>query len=219
MKKISFRDVENLSAYLDGQTSQAERTRLETRLKSEPELAGILEDLREARQILRRTPKRRAPRNFTLTPRMAGLKPPIPRIVPALSWASAVAMLVFAGILGPNLLGRFSFGAASPMMSAAYGGGVGGGPPAAEGPYPETPVSDSSMELTPTPELMMMTLPEATAAPESRMIQPEETAAKASPDFNTWLILLPGVAAVLVGAALVLRWNSIRQFRQKSNIK
>jgi len=119
MKKLSFRVVEQLSAYLDGQLSQAERARLEARLRADPELAAALDDLRRTRSLLHRSPQRRAPRNFTLTPKMAGLKPPLPPLVPALSWASAVAVLLFFLTLGSSLLGGLSFGAASPRLSAA----------------------------------------------------------------------------------------------------
>ena len=38
MKSPSFRDLEQLSAYLDGQIPQSERTRLESTIKSEPGL-------------------------------------------------------------------------------------------------------------------------------------------------------------------------------------
>ena len=148
MTTPSFRDVEQLSAYLDGQLSQAEMSRLEIRIKSEPAIAAVLADLREARTILRRTPKRRLPRNFTLTPKMAGIKPPVPRAVPVFGWASAAAMLLFVFTLGSNLLGRISFGAAAPMLSAApmtsEGYGVGGGPPSTQ-----PPATDNS-QVTPT---------------------------------------------------------------------
>ncbi|MDP2994328.1 MAG: hypothetical protein Q8N46_04310, partial [Anaerolineales bacterium] len=117
MTTPSFRDVEQLSASLDGQLSQAEKTRLEARIQLDPALAATLADLRQARAILRRTPKRRLPRNFTLTSKMAGIRPPVPRLVPAFSWASAVAMLLFVCTLGTNLLGRLSFGAAAPLMA------------------------------------------------------------------------------------------------------
>jgi len=40
MKSPTFRDIERLSAYLDGQLKQPERTRLERRLRSDPALAA-----------------------------------------------------------------------------------------------------------------------------------------------------------------------------------
>ncbi len=57
----SFRDIELLSAYLDGQLDSKESARLESRLKSDESLRAVLDDLRAARGILRQLPQRRAP--------------------------------------------------------------------------------------------------------------------------------------------------------------
>jgi hypothetical protein len=215
----SFRDVEQLSASLDGQLSQAESTRLEARLRSSPELAVVLADLRQARAILHRTPKRRLPRNFTLTPGMAGVKPPLPRLVPALSWASAAAMLLFVFTLGTNLLGQLSFGTAAPMLAAApmanEGYGIGGGPAATQ-PF----VPDGTL-VTPTPEAFVMSAPEATPQDGPRLIAPP-TAPLAkdipAPD-NIWAIIWLGLALVLIAASFLMRWASIRAFRRKAGRK
>ena len=119
MTTPSSRDLERLSAYLDGQLSQTDRTRLEIRIQSDPALASALEEIRQTRAFLRRTPRRRAPRNFTLTPGMAGIRPPVPRLVPVLSWASAVAMLFFIFTLAAGLVGQLSLGAAASMPPPA----------------------------------------------------------------------------------------------------
>ena len=95
MTQPNFRDVEQLSAYLDGQLSQAESTRLETRLKTDPQLRTVFNDLSQSRALLRKLPARRAPRNFTLTPKMAGVKPPVPRAFPLFRFASALAAVLF----------------------------------------------------------------------------------------------------------------------------
>jgi hypothetical protein len=220
MTTPSFRDVEQLSAYLDGQLSQSEKTRLAIRIQSDPALAAMLEDLRQARAILRRTPQRRLPRNFTLTPKMAGIKPPIPRAVPALGWASAVAMVLFLLTLGTNLLGQFSSGAAAPMLSAApmtsEGYGLGGGPPAATQP----PASDNTQVL-PTPEPYTMTAPEVTPPGETRLIQPPAAAStKGTPEpVNIWLYIWLGLAGVLGVTALLIRRASLQAFRRKVGTK
>ncbi|MBI4730697.1 MAG: hypothetical protein HY781_00940 [Chloroflexi bacterium] len=215
MKTLTFHDIERLSAFLDGQLRQAEKTRLETRIKSDPELAATLDGLHQARSILRRTPKRRAPRNFTLTPKMAGIRPPVPRAVPVFSWASAVAALFFICTLGTNLLGQFSFGAAAPMM-AAQPMGVGGGPSDESLAATEAAVDSGNAYLTATPETYAMTIPEATATPDTRLVQPPETSQeKTRQPVNLWLVFWPGLAAVLVGSALLIRWASIRAFRRK----
>ena len=125
MTPPSSRDLEQLSAYLDGQLSRSDLSRLEARIHADPEFAGALEELRQTRTLLQRAPQRRAPRNFTLTPRMAGIRPPVPRLVPVLSWASAVAMLFFIFTLGAALVGQLSFGAASKSAPAPMASGAG----------------------------------------------------------------------------------------------
>ncbi len=215
MTTPSFRDVEQLSASLDGQLSQADKTRLETRLQSDPALAAALADLRQTRAILRRTPKRRLPRNFTLTPKMAGIRPPVPRAVPALSWASAVALLLFVGTLGTNLLGQLSFGAGAPMLAAApmsnEGTGIGGGPAATQ-----PPVTDNT-QVIPTAETFVMTVPETTTSADTRGVEPAAAPdIKTAPEpVNIWLYIWPGLAAVLIAAALLIRRASVQAFRRK----
>ena len=216
----SFRDVEQLSASLDGQLSQAEKTRLEARLQAEPVLTSALADLRQARTILRRTPRRRVPRNFTLTPRMAGLRPPVPRSVPALSWASAVALLVFVFTLGTNLLSQISFGAAAPMLSAApmtsqgYGG-VGGGPSDTQAPSADNTLA------SPTPQALMLIAPEPTGPAEALRVLPAPAPTeKAAPEpVNYWPFIWLGLALVLIAAALLVRLLNLQAFRRKAEEK
>lgn len=121
MKTPTFRDVELLSAYLDGQLPRADSARLETRLETDPNLRAVMDDLSQSRTLLRSLPQRRAPRNFTLTPRMARVKPPLPRAVPALRWATSLATLL--------LVVTFAANALSPSLasSAPMGYGMGGG--------------------------------------------------------------------------------------------
>ena len=212
MTNFSFRDVEQLSASLDGQLSRAKKTRLEARLQSEPALAIALADLRQARAILRRIPKRGLPRNFTLTPKMAGIRPPVPRLVPALSWASAMAMVLFIFTLGTNLLGQFSFGATAPMLAAApmtnEGYGIGGGPAATQ------PTESDKTQITPTPETLVMTVPESTPSGATRIVAPP--AVKTTPEpANTWPYIWLGLAVLLIAAALLIRRASILVFRHR----
>jgi anti-sigma factor RsiW len=208
MTTINFRDIEQLSAYLDGELSQAEKTRLESRLASDRELASALADLRQTRSILRRMPKRRAPRNFMLTPKMAGIRPPVPRAVPALSWASAVAVLLFVCTAGFNLLGKISFGAAAPMMASApqgMGGGYGGGAPAS---------AENAALPTPTPEMTKFAAPEPTQ--QADLVPPPAVPApKRTQPVNYWLILWPALAVLFLVAALLVRWTSQLAFKKR----
>jgi hypothetical protein len=70
--KISERDIETLSAYLDGQVNAPERAKLEARLRIDNEFRSVYENLRSTKALLRSAPKIRAPRNYTLSPKMVG---------------------------------------------------------------------------------------------------------------------------------------------------
>jgi hypothetical protein len=217
MKKITFRDLEQLSSYLDGQLPQGKTTRLEQELRSSPEMAAALKEMQETRRLLQHTPVRRVPRNFTLSPKMAGIRPPVPRLVPAFSWASVAALLVFVCTLGTNLIGRFSFGAAAPMMASAPAYGVGGGPPAAEGLATEAPASDNALPTaTPALETYALTVPQVDAPPEETSPLPSgERSVEKSKPVNPWLIFWPSLALVLVGLAVLVRWLGLRAFRRR----
>lgn len=164
-------DLELLSSYLDGQLTPSDSTRLESRLKSDRELVSALDDLRAARTLLRQLPKRRAPRNFTLTRKMVGLNPPLPRSYPAFRFATVVATLLFFFTFGVNAL--------APQLAQMSPFGTGGGAPeifsaapaateapafaqaeaATEAPATEAPAAteaplESSSNLAPLPTMM-----------------------------------------------------------------
>ena len=95
---LSTREWETLSAYLDEKLSPQEKAVLEKRLEENLELQVSLEDLRRTRSLLRIQPRMRAPRNFTLNPEMAGLRPgmrSLPSAYPVLRLASVLATIFF----------------------------------------------------------------------------------------------------------------------------
>jgi len=95
-KQISSRNWETLSAYLDGQLTPGQHARLEARLESEPDLKNALIELQRTRDVLRATPRMRAPRNFTLRPEIA--KQPkriVVNLYPAFRFASALVSFLF----------------------------------------------------------------------------------------------------------------------------
>jgi anti-sigma factor RsiW len=107
-KKVSTRDLELLSAYLDNQLSSGARARLEAHLKARGELRTALEDLRRTRALLRSLPRMRAPRNFTLNVEVASSIRPVkpgPRLYPAFRLASALASILLVIVLAGDLLG------------------------------------------------------------------------------------------------------------------
>jgi anti-sigma factor RsiW len=226
MTSPSFRDMEILSEYLDGQLSPSERTRLEKRIQMDQTLAAALKELRLTRGLLRRMPQRRAPRNFTLTARMAGIRPPVPRLVPVFSWASAVAMVLFIFTLGTSLVGRLSFGAAAPRLAAAPGG-FGGGPAAAAtmAPANAAPATmepaplrtiDQAVQETPTTEAFAKSVPETTPPTAAQEIQPPSALKAPQKTFNPWLFIWPGLG-VLLGILALLVWGLNQRAFQRKN--
>ena len=67
---LSDRDLEMLSAYLDGEISGKDRERLEARLLVDEDLRNTLEELQRTRQVMRSLPSMRAPRNYFVTAEM-----------------------------------------------------------------------------------------------------------------------------------------------------
>jgi hypothetical protein len=90
-------DWEFLSAYLDGQLTEAEKRRAQDLLARRADLRQAFEELRRTRAALRAAPHRRAPRNFTLTPAMARQARSAFHWgwVPSFSFASALAAVLF----------------------------------------------------------------------------------------------------------------------------
>jgi len=131
------RDIELLSAYLDGELKTSDYTKLEARLKTDPELVSVLNDLRAARTLLRKLPARKAPRNFTLTRKMAGQNPPLPRTYPAFRFVTTIATLMFFFTFGLNFIG------AQLASTQVYGMGGGGGGDETELFSAEAPAMDS----------------------------------------------------------------------------
>ena len=230
---MNRRDIELLSAYLDGQLKSSDSTRLESRLKSDPELVAVMDDLRAARNLLRKLPQRRAPRNFTLTRKMVGQNPPMPRVYPFFRFATTLATLLLFFSLGLNFL--------APQMAAAPGFGMGGGgsgedlfsseqaqePSIAAAPAATEPPATlpPSAEMLPMPT-QMSTLDSARNAdtPAEKIDAVGNAAGQVQSQFETeipapiplgWQLALAGIA--LLGALLMLlmRQSAFQRWRQK----
>jgi hypothetical protein len=134
-RKISPREWEALSAYLDGELNTCQRDRFERSLKGDVDLQSALVDLRRTHQALRSQPRLRVPRNFTLTPQMAGVHRtirPVSSPYPTLRLASVLATVFFVIILTGDLLTRSLQPAmvqqtTAPLQTAPQGVGGGGG--------------------------------------------------------------------------------------------
>ena len=168
---MNDRDHELLGYYLDGQLTPSDSARLESRLKSDGQLASTLDDLRAARTLLRQLPKRRAPRNFTLTRKMVGLNPPLPRAYPAFRFATVVATLLFFFTFGINTfapqlaqISPFGTGGGAPEIFSAAPAAATEAPVFAEAAATEAPATEapaateaplqSSSDLAPLPTMM-----------------------------------------------------------------
>lgn len=91
--KISKRDWAQLSAYLDGELSQRDSSKLETRIEDNPDFQAALENLRTVKAVLSHTPQLSVPRNFAL--RRSQVESPQRRTVPARGYRLAAAALSF----------------------------------------------------------------------------------------------------------------------------
>lgn len=105
---LSQQDYELLSAYIDGELSDAERLGLEIRLDAETDLRRELESLRQTVALVDQLPRLKAPRNFTLTVTPQKVVRKLPLLLTStfsgLSAAAAVLLLMFGGylLLGSN---------------------------------------------------------------------------------------------------------------------
>jgi hypothetical protein len=237
MSQPSFRDVELLNAYLDGEMDANQRQRLESRLGSNLELKSILEELREARMVLRRLPQRRAPRNFTLTPKMAGIKPPLPRSYPVFRFASAFAAILLFFSYALNILPRvpLSFGAAAPAPAMEMQTGIGGGGEPEETQRDQSGGGCDSCTAEPTlmaeapmaPSEKLPSEPQATLTPEAEMQKLQQDQANAEPTnieesqpfrltLSPFQITLLAVTLLAGLAALFIRLRTERAFDRKN---
>lgn len=228
----NFREIEQLSAYLDGQLNKSELARMETRLNSDPEFASVLSDLRAARGILQQLPKRKAPRNFTLTRKMVGMKPPLPRSYPAFRFASVFASLMLMLSLSVNALSPYvSFTAGNSMYGFGFGGGGGGDELAVgggcDGPCEEAaaaPAAESApmLELAPSmeeegtaEEPQMDSAMDQKQAGAEEQPSPEEEAARSVPTEAPIPILWQVVLLVISVAGGGLMWLMRRSAAKK----
>ncbi|MCC6259533.1 MAG: hypothetical protein IT311_01620 [Anaerolineales bacterium] len=220
-----FRDLEQLSADLDGQLNPAESARVKSRRQADPELASAYEDLRQAKNILHKLPVRKAPKNFTLTRKMVGLKPPLPRAYPTFRFATAFATLLFVASLAVNNFSKvnLSYSAASaPMLGVGQGGGAPDNfnlPMATEAPAAtEAAIAEAQMEPTLSAESAanltdaerMTETPTTKEAPSESPNQPQplEEAEPIVP--SSWQVVL--IALILLGL-LALFW--MNQFAKR----
>lgn len=131
--QINPRDWEILSAYLDGELNESDVQRIKDRARTDENLRSVLESLRLTRAVLRSQPALRAPRNFTLTPQMAGVirhRAPA-TIFPFMRLTSALATFFFIILSVGNMLAIRTqpvlISQSNAVQQPAFGMGGGGG--------------------------------------------------------------------------------------------
>ena len=173
---LPARDLEELSAYLDGVLPAAQVARLESRLQEDPEFRAALEQIRGVVQALRKLPAVPVPRNFTL--RTADVTIRRPAAYPALSLATALATLAFVVVFGLDTFAQgISFGAQAPQVEEPMA------LRAAEGQTLEVPPSiaqqssamDTEVPPTPPAETLGAAAPQATTCPTCPTPLPSST--------------------------------------------
>jgi len=226
---MNRRDIELLSSYLDGQLKPSETARLETRLSIDPNLRAVLGDLRAARGLLRQLPMRKAPRNFTLTPKMVGKNPPLPRSYPAFRFVTALASLMLFFTLGVNFL--------APQMAQAPAFGMGGGgapevfsaeeaPAAAEESFAtEAPLEEPAIQMMPLPTETMPAAADSAREVQTPLAkegitgnaaaQGESEVQNPQPVSPVWQIVLAAIAVLSAVIMILMRQAAASRWRQK----
>lgn len=226
---MNSRDLELLSSYLDGQLKPSETARLEVRLASDPNLRAVLDDLRAARGLLRQLPMRKAPRNFTLTPKMVGKNPPLPRSYPAFRFVTALASLMLFFALGLN------FVAPQLAQPPAFGMGGGGAPDVFSAEEAPAAAEESAATEAPAeePSIQMLPAPTATIAPAADSARELETpvakdgfvgdapvqSVPAAQDLQpvppSWQIILAAIALFGALVMFLMRRMAVERWRRK----
>ena len=99
-KKLTPKDWQLLSAYLDDQLKASQKARVENRLRIDEEFKGAYQRLRHTQLLLHSLPTRRVPRNFTLTAAMVKeSKPWLPTFAGMLRFSSVAAGLMLIMLL------------------------------------------------------------------------------------------------------------------------
>jgi hypothetical protein len=182
---------------------------------------------------------RKAPRNFTLTPKMVGKNPPLPRTYPAFKFVTVLTTLLLFFTFGINFM-------AVQMASPMQGGFGGGGAPevlsAAEAPAteaPAAPAEEPSAQLAPmpTPTPALESAPALTVMPPSAedsarnadepleksavdtqaggYVEPPAQRDVPQPVAPAWQIMLAGVALLGALAMILMRRLAVERWRGK----
>ena len=102
--RITDRDIELISAYIDSRLSPSENDSVRARCKSEPQFKQLLDELTYTRRLLQALPQKRAPRNFTLSPEKVRFPRRAIWLQPALSFVSIAAAVMLVVVFSSSYL-------------------------------------------------------------------------------------------------------------------
>lgn len=167
LQRLPLRDLEDLSAYLDGELPASRAERLEARLKAEPALSAALGELRATSQALRSLPTLRPPRSLLLRPGAVPARQPPVWAFPTLRLATALSAIAFAVVTGLNAFARgLPLGPMAPAAAPESYGAM-EAPQAADAASTEAAEAPSLMAVPPAEPA-----PSATAEPALRAVGP-----------------------------------------------
>lgn len=110
LNKLRRRDLEQLSAYLDGELSENDARGVEARIETDSTFGFAFQELQNTRKLVSELPTVQPPRNFTLTPEMAGYRRGV-NLFPVFRFATVIATVAFSVLLGADALLLRSSGA------------------------------------------------------------------------------------------------------------
>jgi hypothetical protein len=104
--KLSSRELQFLSAYLDGELSEKDQKRVERLLSVHPAAPPSLEKLRHVKSVLKLLPIHKVPRNFTISAEEVG-RSQIPTLTGVLRYASAVSAVLLVVVLAIDFISPY----------------------------------------------------------------------------------------------------------------
>lgn len=109
-KQLSSRELQFLSAYLDGELSKKDQRRVEKLLSDHPAASSSLEKLRQVKSVIKFLPIHKVPRNFTISTEEVS-RSRIPNLVGVLRYTSAVSAALLAVVLAFDFFSPFQLAA------------------------------------------------------------------------------------------------------------
>lgn len=103
-ERINYRDWKQISDYFDPRIASAEKAKISARRQEDPVFEQSLEEVQYIRYLLASLPKKRAPRNFTLSAETVKAPRKALWLQPALSFVSVAAMLALVTLFSFNFL-------------------------------------------------------------------------------------------------------------------